>query len=156
MGYYLGLHNNIESVPEYNLVGMYGINEGEWYQAIFESSEADKQLAELGDNITEAQAKEITSMYPSITLKVNKGGSIDSLIEPYKDSYDKKEDSLIEGVRVYFERKSDDSKYNLAYFSVPNGKCYSIFTEDGINETKLVSMLTELINNLKIMSDWST
>jgi len=128
-GYYLGLHNKMGSLTGYNLVGMY-IIDGKVMQGIYESSDATK----------------------TITVKTSKIEASTELVSVYS-KYSLDETIEINGVSVKLLGSTKES-FNLAYFSVPNGKGYSIHTDSGLSETDMNKLLTELINNLQSMDDW--
>lgn len=133
MGYYLGLHNDIESHPELQLVGMYNIGNGAWYQAAYESS---------------------SNKISGITVKTSNKTDIKQLIAPYNvGEYKNKEVKNIEDIEVNF-LGNESSVVNLVYFKVKNGKSYSIFTSAGNDDAVMTDIATELISNLKIMDDW--
>lgn len=145
MGYYLGLHNTLESVDGYELVGFYKIDGGTWYQAVYEYENPE----EIG--------------YPTITIKTSKTATLDELVEPYtfkeldgtggKVEESKKLSDVLVNYAGY-QNHTENGFWDLAYFEVPNGKKYSIYSSSGINKTVLDDILNELIGNLKIMEDW--
>ena len=155
MGYYLGLHNTIESHPEYNLVAMYNIGDGAWYQALFEHSEASRITEELGDAITEHEAAHLAEEYPSLTVKTTKDteAGLDGLIAPYLDDFNSDEIITINDVKVRI-CSNYEGEALLGCFTIPNKKSYSIYTSYGIEPEVMKDILGELINNLKIMEDW--
>ena len=129
MGYYLGLHNKIDSLRGYELVGMYKIADS-WYQAVFECS--DK---------------------PSITVKTSKEASLKDLTDAYTSEYNVVDTDNIKGIDV--TSKSDaDGTVHLMYFETINNKKYTIFSTDGIDSLDAVNLVTELITNIKGMDDW--
>lgn len=141
MGFYLGLHNQIKSQPGYNLVGLYRIGEGEWYQAIY-SAEPDNN-------------QEANTEYPDITMKVTRDYCVIELLEAYETDNYTYYDKDIEGVSVRFHYKSDaPDKINIASFELDNDKSYSLFTSVGVKADIIENIATELVNNLKIMDDW--
>lgn len=145
MGYYLGLHNTLESVDGYELVGFYKIDGGTWYQAVYEYENPE----EIG--------------YPTITIKTSKTATLDELVEPYtfeelagtggKVEESKKLSDVLINYAGY-QNHTENGFWDLAYFEVPNGKKYSIYSSSGINKAVLDDILNELIGNLKIMEDW--
>lgn len=145
MGYYLGLHNTLESVDGYELVGFYKIDGGTWYQAVYEYETPE----EIG--------------YPTITIKTSKTATLDELVEPYtfkeldgtggKVEESKKLSDVLVNYAGY-QNHTENGFWDLAYFEVPNGKKYSIYSSSGINKAVLDDILNELIGNLKIMEDW--
>lgn len=145
MGYYLGLHNTLESVDGYELVGFYKIDGGTWYQAVYEYETPE----EIG--------------YPTITIKTSKTATLDELVEPYtfkeldgtggKVEESKKLSDMLVNYAGY-QNHTENGFWDLAYFEVPNGKKYSIYSSSGINKAVLDDILNELIGNLKIMEDW--
>lgn len=129
MGYYLGLHNKLQSLSGYELVGMYQISDS-WYQALFECSGK-----------------------PSITVKTSKEASLEDLTAAYTSEYDVVETEYIKGINV--TSKSDaDGTVHLMYFETENDKKYTIFSTDGIDSLDAASLVTELLDNLKGMDDW--
>lgn len=128
-GYYLGLHNKLESLTEYELVAMY-IIDNDIMQGIF-------------NNLDETK---------TITVKTSKVKSKQELISVYNE-YEINEHEIIEGIDVAMSGNTSE-EINLAYFDVKNGKNYSIFTHSGISREQMVELVSELISNLKIMDDW--
>lgn len=129
-GYYLGLHNKLESLSDYELVDMYIINK-QVMQAVYENSNSTK----------------------TITVKTSKTETASDLADVY--SNDKVNDQIeVNGVDINISVSNDVIK--LAYFSVPNGKSYSVYTAAGLNTDDMTSILTELIENLKLMEDWES
>lgn len=131
MGYYLGFHNTLESIPGYHLVAMYNVGDKSWFQAIYEHEYPDT--------------------YGVLVVKVSKNVSRETLISPYTNQYDI-ETKTIHGVNVEYKYVND--LYCLTSFSVPNGKSYSLYISTGITVDEMNSLLIELIDNLKSMEDW--
>lgn len=137
MGYYLGFHNTIESVPELSLVGMYSIGNGEWYQALFESSTNDDENA-----------------VHNITVKTSMVDDKSKLMATYNiDSYEYKTTRSIQGVDIDFIGESDDN-INVVALSISNGKAYTIYTSLGNSYDVMYSIANELVINLQSMDDW--
>ena len=65
MGFYLGLHNRLESIDKYELVSISNVGEGTWFQALYESEDIDK--------------------YTDYTLKVKKTTQKEEILEAYDD-----------------------------------------------------------------------
>lgn len=133
MGYYLGLHNTLESQPNLKLVGMYNIGKGSWYQALFEDE---------------------TESLANITVKTSKTTSLEDLTAPYDiGDYKSVDIKSINGIDVTFGKYENDL-VNLVGLATPNGKAYTIYTSVGNEYSVMESIVIELINNLKIMDDW--
>ena len=133
MGYYLGLHNTIESHPELTLSGVYKIGQDDWYQALFEDASGSVN---------------------NITVKTSMTTSVSELIAPYNVSdYNWTRSESVLGVNVTFAG-NDDGIVNLMYFDVSNGKAYSIYTSVGNEYSVMLDIVSELIENLQIMDDW--
>lgn len=128
-GYYLGYHNQLESLSDYELVDMHIIND-KFMQGTYENSDSTK----------------------TISVKTSKEMTAKELVKVYKD-HDYAGNVNIQDIEVNLAGK-DSETLNLAYFSVPNGKSYSINTEAGLSAEDMSSLITELIDNLKIMDDW--
>lgn len=129
IGYYLGLHNKLESLPDYELVQLFIIN-NEFMYAIYENQNDLDTILIKTSKIKDS--KDLTSVYEDYKLK--------DIIN-------------IEGVDVNVSSNTEGI-VNLAYFDVKNGKSYSIFNKAGLEEGDIKLLLKELISNLKIMDDW--
>jgi len=128
-GYYLGLHNSLDSIDNYQLVSIHIVANNKML-AIFDHTEEQK----------------------SITIKTSKELSINDLINVYNtDSMTKTNENIL-GVPVVIGKKGE--LVNLAYFEVKNGKRYSIYTKEGLSTEDANSLLYELIVNLSTMKDW--
>lgn len=166
MGYYLGLHNYLECDSLYELVAMQSIGDNEWYQATISASHNYEVIEEAhgvyriklnnGTEITDGnEVSEFIADYGTgFTVKTTRTGSLDTLIYPYGEEFKTHHRFNIHGVMVDF-RGYEDGKYLLAYFEVPNGKKYSIYSSVGKSSDLIVSIVTELIGNLQIMDDWT-
>lgn len=128
-GYYLGLHNKLESLTEYQLVDMHIIN-NEFMQGTYENGDGKK----------------------SISVKTSKKKTEQELIKVYKE-HNYNSTIEIQGIKVNMAGESKD-KINLASFTVPNKKSYSINTTAGLTPDEMNRLVDELIGNLKIMDDW--
>lgn len=133
MGYYLGLHNTIESAPSLKLTGMYTVGDNEWHQALYEDD---------------------SGTYKNITIKTSMSIGVSELTAPYKvKEYSTEEVVDVDGIDVTFVGNSH-SITNLVYFDVLNGKAYTIYTSVGNEYSVMYDIVEELIKNLKIMDDW--
>ena len=136
MGYYLGLHNTLESWPNYELVGMYNIG-NEWYQAIYE---------------------DVIGERASITLKVSKTATLEDLTEAYDfDLYDERDivyESELGDISGKIYVGKEDKLEHLICFETANNKKYTLFTFDGVADEVLTNVFYELAANLQIMVDW--
>lgn len=126
-GYYLGLHNKLESLDGYELVAMHIINE-EFMQGTYES---DKE---------------------SLIVKTSKVKSAEDMAKVYNDMTNKNNQTIL-GVPVSL-RSKEVGKVNVATFRVPNGKNYVISSVAGLSNEEMKELLSELIDNLQRMDDW--
>lgn len=126
-GYYLGLHNKLESLDGYELTAMHIINE-EFMQGTYES---DKE---------------------SIIVKTSKVKSAEDMAKVYNDMTNKNNQTIL-GVPVSLKSK-EVGKVNVAAFRVPNGKNYVISSVAGLSDEEMKELLSELIDNLQRMDDW--
>ena len=133
MGYYLGLHNTVQSHEEYRLVGMYRIGENEWYQAAFDCETNPKE---------------------GFTLKVSKTMTEEEMLKPYEDSDFRYKSTNFYGFTAITYESLTEEKWNLASFTCKNGKVYSLYTGEGIERKLFEDIVSELLGNLIIMDDW--
>lgn len=128
-GYYLGLHNKIDSLPEYELTAMHIIN-NEFMQGTYENSDGTKSI--LVKTSKTKSASEMSSVYTGNTYS--------------KEEY-------IHGVEVKLQGKQAGT-INVASFNVQNGKEYVISSVAGLDEANMLDVLAELIVNIQGMEDW--
>lgn len=127
-GYYLGLHNTLESLTGYDLIAMHIVN-NTFMQGTYENG-TDKSL--LVKTSKKEKSEELAKVYTEYEIFK----SID-----------------VEGVKVNLSSKDTES-INLAYFDLSNGKSYALSTVSGLSEEDTLKLLRELITNLKSMEDW--
>lgn len=127
---YLGFHNSIDSLPGYNLVGLYCVND-EFMQAIYESEQGESNLV----------------------VKFSKTLNSGELREPYDISEYIKHLDIKESVSAHLEGE-DKSSINLILLDYTNGKSYSIYSKQGLSEEIAADIANELTDNVMSMTDW--
>lgn len=124
-GYYLGLHNHLDSLTEYELVDMYIIN-GNIMQAVYENADETR----------------------TITVKTSKEKSVDELADVYT-RYSHEVEKTYSGISVTFSGEEDDM-VNLVKLSY-SGKAYTIYSASGLGVEDAEDLTKELIKNLLLI-----
>lgn len=137
MGFYLGLHNRLESIDKYELVSISNVGEGTWFQALYQSEDLDE--------------------YTDFTLKVSKTTPMEVLLGAFdlENGYKYHDTIDINGQEVNILSKGTiEGDSNLAYFSTKNGKKYVLNCGGGMLRENMELILNELVINLMSMDDW--
>lgn len=128
-GNYLGLHNSVVIDEDYELVSMMIIDNNILF-GTYENSNADK----------------------TFTIKLSMTESIEDIKNGAYSLYEDTKEVEIEDVNV--KLYEDNRGVHIAEFECKNSKKYVLFSLDGISEKHMEKVVTELIDNLKIMGDW--
>lgn len=132
MGYYLGFHNDMKSVPEYHLIAISNVGEKAWFQATFQHEESDK--------------------WPDIVVKTSKESPLESLKITYSSTMNDIVTRTYHGISV--EYAGNGEYYKLVSFETPNNKAYTLYCNNGFKIEYWEPIVKELISNLVIMDDW--
>ena len=162
MGYKLGLLNDIACAEEYELVAMYSIGNGAWYQAVYEDTsvtvdEHNESITpqEFMDHVNgetnlfeedkaDKEYHELEKLRSNLIVKTTDKYSLDTLLLPYNISNYNEVEHDIDGVHVDFY--GTDFNTYLAAFKYKD-RYYTLYVESGIGFTKLYNIVKELINN---------
>lgn len=131
-GSYFGLHNKLDTLPQYSLVSMYNVN-GEFLQGIYSDDDNES----------------------TILVKFSKSKTTDFLREPYEI---RKFSKLIvvdmtNNVKATIEGDSETA-INLMMISFLNGKNYTIYSPTPLTQSQAKDLCKELSNNVTSMQDW--